>query len=91
MKKLIISLALLMSMIITSACGNMSISLGEYTFNRVHITTKNIDVCIAIRSWHDNTRGIEVETVEYGSIFLSEGTYILCRDKCPICAAKEGN
>ena len=38
--------------------------------------------------WYESESGIEVTTKELGSIFASEGTYILVEDKCPICDAK---
>lgn len=81
-------IALLLGLVpLLTSCGNLNIGLGNYTFNAVHISTyiKNVD--IPIKSWKDDDTGIEVKTEDYGSIFLSEGTYILISDmgKCPIC------
>lgn len=87
MKKII---ALLLTTIIfvfmLSSCGNMGLGPGKFTFKKVHITTySGEDRCCTIEKWYDNEEGIEVKTKEYGALFLSEGTYILCADKCPIC------
>lgn len=41
--------------------------------------------CLTVESWHDNTTGIEIKTKECGSMFLSEGTYILLEDTCLFC------
>lgn len=68
---------------------NMNIGPGSYSFHAVHIygfDKQSRDV--AIKSWRGGDgAGIEVNTEKYGSIFLSEGTYILLREigECPIC------
>lgn len=87
MKKLII---LIMSLILTvftlSGCGNMSVGLGNYNFRKVHISTPGgFDKCCELDNWHDNERGCEVKLKNGSSIYLSEGTYILVEDYCPIC------
>ena len=89
MKKLII---LTMSLILTiftftlSGCGNMSFSLGNYNFRKVHISTPGgFDKCCELDNWYDNERGCEVKLKNGSSIYLSEGTYILVEDYCPIC------
>jgi hypothetical protein len=43
--------------------------------------------CATVIQWYDNSEGIEVQTREYGSLFLSEGSYILVEDgsRCPYC------
>lgn len=40
-----------------------------------------------IEKWWESGSGIEVKTTEFGSVFLSEGTYILISDPrdCPFC------
>lgn len=68
---------------------NMNIGPGSYSFRAVHIygfDKESRDV--AIKSWREwDSPGIEVNTEKYGSLFLSEGTYILLRGigDCPIC------
>ena len=83
--------ALALSAIALAAAGlcscNQNIGLGNYSFTKVHITTSERDRCVEISSWHNNDVGIEVKTKDYGSLYLSEGTYILIESKCPICDA----
>ena len=85
MKKICLLLAFAILVMMLCACGNQSIGFGNFTFKKVHIDTYHFSGCYTIVKWHDNESGIEVETEEVGSIFLSEGTYILVEDKCPIC------
>ena len=69
-----------------TACGNMSMGLGNYTYSKIHIM--NYDgsgVCATVEKWYDTETGVEVLTKEYGSMYLSEGTYIMLEDKCPYC------
>ncbi len=74
------------ALITLTGCGNMSIGLGNYEFKHVHIFTHDgNDRCLEVEKWYEGDTGIEVCTAEYGSLFLSEGTYMLCGDKCPIC------
>ena len=68
-------------------CGNESWGLGNYTYTHVHASDSVEGYCATIDSWHDNDRGIELHTKEFGDIFLSEGTYMLFANKsgCPYC------
>ena len=86
MKKIIIMIVTIMMVMTMLAGCNMSMGLGNYTYDRVHIDTHNYSGCLTIEKWHDNSTGIEVETKEAGSIFLSEGMYMLIEDECPFCA-----
>ena len=86
MKKIIgviVILALVMALF--TGCGNMNMGLGNFSFNKVHIDIHGYSSCVELVSWIDNSTGIEVKTERYGSIYLSEGTYILVEDRCPIC------
>lgn len=85
MKKIIAILMICGLMIAMCGCGNMSVGLGSYTYKKVHINTLNYSGCLELEKWYDNSSGIEVKTKEVGSLFLSEGTYILIGEKCPIC------
>ena len=68
-----------------SSCGNQSLGMGNYSFTHIHIGDAN-GYCATVKSWHDNEQGIEVDTEEYGTIYCSEGTYILFEDNtCPYC------
>ena len=67
---------------------NMNIGPGSFSFHAVHIygfDRRGLDV--SIKSWKDGDMGIEVNTEIYGTMFLSEGTYLLLRGigDCPIC------
>lgn len=88
MKKLItviITIMLLVAML--TGCGNESWGLGNFTFEKIHVDTYHYSGCFTVVNWHDNETGIEVKTKEAGSMYLSEGTYILLEgDKgCPFC------
>ena len=89
MKKIIAILMICGLMIAMSGCGNKSYGLGTYTFKKVHINTLKYSGCLELENWHDDGNGIEVKTKEVGSLFLSEGTYILIGDKCPICDCED--
>ena len=82
---LILTLVLCLSL---CACGNMSVGFGNYSFTHVHFSDGVEGKCATISSWHDNELGCEVSTKEYGSIYLSEGTYFLIEDgtQCPYCS-----
>lgn len=70
-----------------SSCGNMDMGNGTYSFNGVHISDGLKSVDCHVISWRDNKEepGIEVKTKEFGSLWLSEGTYVLFDKICPIC------
>ena len=70
-------------------CGNMSIGFGNFTFDKVHVDTYHNNCCFTIEKWYDNKTGIEVKTKEAGSMYLSEGQYMLIEGDCPFCAAKD--
>ena len=87
MKKLIcILLVVLMPMCLT-ACGNENWGIGNYSWTHIHFSDAVSGHCATIKSWHDNSTGIEVHTIECGSMFLSEGSYILFEsgEQCPYC------
>ena len=87
MKKLLVFiLALVMCLSMFAGC-NKSYGFGNYKYNKVHIDTYHYSGCLTVEKWYEGSTGIEVKTKEAGSIFLSEGTYILLGgDKgCPFC------
>lgn len=69
------------------ACGNENWGFGNYTFGHIHFGDGANAHCANVNSWHDNEMGIEVHTEEYGSMYLSEGTYVLFEEAstCPFC------
>lgn len=81
---LILALALCLSL---CACGNENWGFGNYNWKHIHFSDAINGYCATISSWHDNTTGIEIHTVECGSMFLSEGSYILFESSvdCPFC------
>ena len=70
-----------------AGCGNMSMGFGNFTFTHVHFTDYLEGHCATIEKWYDNSTGIEVKTKEFGSLYLSEGSYILVdtAEHCPYC------
>ena len=81
-----VSIILILVLLFTLAGCNMGLGLGNFTFTHIHICDFNGNMSHAIiEKWYDTNSGIEVKTEEYGSIFLSEGTYVLYNDNCPIC------
>ena len=64
---------------------------GNYNFTHVHVSDGVDGYCATIKSWHDNERGIELHTEEFGNVYLSEGTYALFEygKNCPFCNTGE--
>ena len=89
MKKIFAIMLAIVMMLSLCACGNMSLGWGNFNFTHIHFSDACESHCATITKWYDNERGIEVVTEEYGSMFLSEGSYILIEsgDKCPYCAS----
>lgn len=87
MKKLniMILVTILIFALLLTGCGNMSMGFGNFTFNKIHIDTHEYSGCLTIEKWYESGNGIEVKTKEFDAMYLSEGTYILIEDKCPIC------
>jgi len=86
MKKFIAAIILVAMILVLCGCGNVSYGLGNYTFKHIHVCDFSGSCAdLTVKTWHDNEVGIEVKTEEAGPLFLSEGTYILFDDKCPIC------
>lgn len=85
-----IAVTIIIFMILFAACGNHSIGFGNFTFTKVHIFIHDgPDMCLTLKKWYESDTGIEVLTKEYGSLWLSEGTYMLCQNDCPICGRGE--
>lgn len=67
-------------------CGNMSFGPGNFNFTGVHCADLSGNVQdLKIIKWHNDETGIEVLTEEAGSLFISEGLYILFEKQCPLC------
>ena len=72
-----------------TSCGNMSVGLGNFVFQKIHVDTYHYSGCFTVEKWWDCDSGIEVKTKEVGDMFLAEGMYILLGegDSCPFCDA----
>jgi len=88
MKKICLFLILAILAMALCSCGNYSIGMGNFSYNKIHINTHDFSGCYTVEKWYQSETGIEVKTTEIGSIFCSEGTYILVEDKCPVCDAE---
>ena len=88
MKKLCLFLVSIVLILALVSCGNQSLGFGNYSYTKIHIDTYHFSGCYTVEKWYESDSGIEVKTKEVGSIFASEGTYILVEDKCPICDAE---
>lgn len=88
MIKKIIALVLCLICLVTvfTGCGNMSMGIGNYSYEHIHFFDRQDGYCATIEKWYDCSTGIEVKTKEYGSIFLAEGTYMLFENTCPYCS-----
>jgi predicted small secreted protein len=92
MKKKIMVLIMVVAMACgLCACGNENWGFGNYTFKHVHFNDGITGVCADVDSWHDNDLGCEVHTDEFGTLYLSEGTYILIEQAydCPFCSTED--
>ena len=85
MKKIFTLILVLVLSLSLCACGNENWGFGNYNWKHIHFSDAAEGHCATISSWHDNTAGIEVHTVERGSMFLSEGSYMLFENEiyCP--------
>ena len=87
MKKIFAIVLVLIIVLGLTACGNENWGFGNYNFTHVHVSDSVDGHCATIKSWHDNERGIELHTEEFGNVYLSEGTYMLFEygQNCPFC------
>ena len=85
MKKIISLILVFVLFISFCGCSNMSVGMGNFEYNKIHIDTHHYSGCIEVENWYENESGVEVKTKKHGSIFLSEGTYMMIEDECPFC------
>ena len=90
MKKIICLILLVLALTVVLCGCNENWGLGNYSWKHVHFSDTISGHCATITSWHDNETGIELHTKDYGSMFLSEGSYILFEsaEDCPYCGGK---
>lgn len=86
-KIILITTIILIVVVCLCSCGNMSMGFGNFTFEHVHFSDTIEGHCATVEKWYDNETGIEVQTTEYGAMYLSEGSYqlITSGDNCPYC------
>ena len=86
MKKFI-AIVMIIAMALCLCACNENWGFGNYSWKHVHFSDAVSGHCATISSWHDNTTGIALHTIECGAIFLSEGSYILFESgsDCPFC------
>lgn len=90
MKKIFAIVMIFALMLTMCSCGNMSLGVGNYDFQKVHIDIHGDSKCVDIKKWYDSDgSGIEVYSEKYGAMFLSEGSYILIERDCPFCKEVE--
>lgn len=84
---IIIAIAVVVSPILLRMSGNQRYDWGSYTYEHVHICDGATGVCATVEGWYEDEVGVELKTKEFGSIYCSEGTYILIEDSytCPFC------
>ena len=87
MKKIFAIVLVLIMVLSLTACGNENWGFGNYNYTHVHVSDGVDGYCATIKSWHDNERGIELHTEEFGNVYLSEGTYtqFAYGKNCPFC------
>ena len=88
MKKLTAILITILLILGVTSCGNHSLGLGNFQYSVIHVydTAGNYhDYHIA--KWYESNSGIEVTTTDGNNLFVSEGSYILAKDYCPLCGA----
>ena len=84
--KIVLALVLIAVMVVTFVgCGNVSLGMGSYEFNKVHVDTYHYSGCLEVDKWYETSTGVEIKTENGESIYLSEGTYIMIEDECPFC------
>ena len=89
MKKISLFVVMILLISMLCGCGNMSMGMGNYEFNKVHVVTYSYNGCIEVEKWYDSATGIEIATEDFGSMYLAEGMYILIEDDCPFCLVED--
>lgn len=87
MKKLVCILLAALMLVCLTACSNENWGFGNYNWTHIHFSDAVEGHCATIKSWHNYEIGIQVHTIEYGFMFLSEGSYIIFESgaQCPYC------
>ena len=83
--KIVLALVLIAVIAVTFVGCNVSLGLGNFEFNKVHVDTYHYSGCLKVEKWYETSTGLEIKTESGESIYLSEGTYIMIEDECPFC------
>lgn len=87
MKKIILILLLIVSVIGTSGCGNYEIFDTTYTFEYVHLHKTN--ECLKIKAWTDyEGEQIQVTLEDDTVLLVSNINADLIKGNCPYCKLK---
>ena len=87
MKKIILILLLIVSVIGTSSCGNYEIFDTTYTFEYVHLHKTN--ECLKIKAWTDyEGEQIQVTLEDDTVLLVSNINADLIKGNCPYCKLK---
>lgn len=91
MKKKIIAMIMTTAMVTTmlTGCGNKSFGYGNFNYEKIHVDTYHNSECFTVEKWYENDAGVEVLTKENGSMFFSEGTYMMVENECPFCGKEK--
>ena len=90
MKKLLLGLLVTGSLALTGC--NADLGFGSYSFHYVHVQMYSMSepVHFKVNTWKSDAGGIELNLVNYGSILLGDGTYMMYDvENCPICGHVE--
>jgi hypothetical protein len=87
--------AVLLTLILLCAClagcGNSAVfDPGNFKFYHIHTFTYTDKHCFTVEKWWDIATGIEVKTKENGTLYFSEGNYVLVEnaESCPYCGER---
>lgn len=87
MKKILLILLLIVSVIGTSGCGNYEIFDTTYTFEYVHLHKTN--ECLKIKAWTDyEGEQIQVTLEDDTVLLVSNINADLIKGNCPYCKLK---
>lgn len=87
----VLLLLLLPAMLCGCTRGNKAsaVDFGNYSFGGIHVSDCSGNAKdLTVEKWYESETGIEVYTRECGTIWCSEGTYILFEKFCPICGRR---
>lgn len=82
----------LLTLLALSLCGCNAGLIGRLSFHHIHVQMYGMSEPIhyAINKWVSDEGNIEVRTINYGTMLVGDGFYVLYEnDICPICGQVE--